>query len=75
LSGHRHRFKDRFAFLSQLLGQFGTTMAFGKSRLFNWQHIRDSLKFQVVFSQVLLQIFHGLEICIEPLFLRIGHKK
>src|SRR6266478_3912271 len=74
LSGHRHRFQDRFAFLSQLLGQFRYYHGVRQIALIQLQHIRDSLKFQVVFSQVLLQIFHGLEIRIEPLFLRVGHK-
>src|SRR5882762_8503084 len=71
---NRHAFQNRFALFLQLLRQFRHSHGIRQVALVQLQHVRNRRKIQVVLFQMLHQDFHGLEIRVQPLFLRIRHE-
>src|SRR5882672_5829073 len=66
---NRHALKHRLALFLQLLRQFRNGHRVRQVALVQLQHVRNRRKIQVVLFQVFLQVLHGFEIRVQPLFL------
>ena len=66
-----YAFEDRLTLFLKLFGQLRHGHGIRQVALVQLQDVGNRCKIQVVLFQVFLQVLHGLEIGIQPLFLRI----
>jgi len=68
------RFEDGFAFFLELLGELGDGHGVGEVAFVELENVGNGVEVEVVLLQVFLKVFHGFEVGVETLFLRIGDK-
>ena len=70
----RYGFHDGFAFEPQVLAKRVVGHDIGEVALVKLQNVRNGIELELVFLQVLFQIFERFQIGVQPFLLRISDK-